>query len=1109
VARVALTAVGYGLGTLVGAPALGAWAGAMAGAYLFPEKEKERTIGYDIKNIQVQSAAYGVPIRKIWAGMRLAGNRIWSAPVKKIITHTDGTQVITYTVDLAISVCAGPIDMILRIWADNKLIYDVRDSNANIVQFEYVDFTIYPGTETQMPDSTIESYEGVGNVPAYRGLCYVLFHNLSLDYFGGHIPNFEFEASTNVDTTVDTFVPLDGAEASATDRDNIVFHPEELHFTIASNGEWRKFNTRTNDLVQSVDYSSPKIPAFDGGFDIDENNVIHTFKPSTGSQSVLCRLDGDSLAIVAYASLYPMPDTPQNFRIRVFRTSTHPYVVSTWGTGNGDKLMIAKRYDYTFQDGVTLLDPPSGMRWASFDLDEENGIIWAVCRSISGAAKSVYVRITVFSDLSVTQMIRDIVSYIEDCDEVMYDSDTDILMVGSSSQDRIIFFTASTGRYFTQSVINEEGIVEDVKSSWRRGTHNGFLRFAASQSTVDYRYIIYKLDLVNREIDESLELAAGLTECGDLGGYGGSCYCPLTASIILVCPDTSSSADYTKYYMSRGTDARVPLSSVVEDICGYVGFNDSDDLDTSELTDLIRGFVITQQMTAREAIEFLARAYFFDVIDSGGVLKFVKRGSDSTFTLVDDDMAAHIAGEQRPQIFISNRQQELELPESMQINYIDYDADYATATQEEQRLITQSSEKSSLNVPIVLDKDEAKQICVKHLANIWMQRTKHSFALSREFLYLDPADVGTITRGAATYTVRIEEIQIAGGLIIVKAVNENAAMYESDAGGADVPGDDDEIDYSGQTLLIIIDCPLIRGTENSSGVQIVTLGYGNEWPGAAIYKTDVDVWSPIHTWMLATKDAIVGKSLNTLADVTDPWIWDEGNFVNVLLLDTNDTLSSITKADVLNGSNMAILGDEIIQWRTATLESDGSYTLTGLLRGRRGTEWATGSHAVGEYFIPLDTSNIEFKEITIDEEGISRWYWSATIGVPWPSGYPPGGSQEFEFAANNMKPFSPERVEGTRDGSNNLTITWTRRTRMNGEWIDGGDVALGETSESYDIDVYDGSTVVRTIEATSETATYTAAQQTADGLTPGDQVDVIVYQISSVVDRGFGTEATV
>jgi hypothetical protein len=70
------------------------------------------------------------------------------------------------------------------------------------------------------------------------------------------------------------------------------------------------------------------------------------------------------------------------------------------------------------------------------------------------------------------------------------------------------------------------------------------------------------------------------------------------------------------------------------------------------------------------------------------------------------------------------------------------------------------------------------------------------------------------------------------------------------------------------------------------------------------------------------------------------------------------------------------------------------------------------------------------------------------------------------------------------------------------------DVSLGETDETYDIDVLNGSIVVRTINATTNAATYSAAQQTTDFGSPQSSVTVKVYQRSALVGRGFPCIAT-
>jgi hypothetical protein len=119
---------------------------------------------------------------------------------------------------------------------------------------------------------------------------------------------------------------------------------------------------------------------------------------------------------------------------------------------------------------------------------------------------------------------------------------------------------------------------------------------------------------------------------------------------------------------------------------------------------------------------------------------------------------------------------------------------------------------------------------------------------------------------------------------------------------------------------------------------------------------------------------------------------------------------------------------------------------------------------------------------------------------------------DFTNTGNALKPYAPAHLGGGRDGSNNLTITWTRRNRISGEWRDAVEVPMSEASEAYEVDIYDSgaySTVVRTISVTSQTASYSAAEQTSDGLTPGATVYFKVYQLSGIVGRGHAATGSV
>ena len=82
-----------------------------------------------------------------------------------------------------------------------------------------------------------------------------------------------------------------------------------------------------------------------------------------------------------------------------------------------------------------------------------------------------------------------------------------------------------------------------------------------------------------------------------------------------------------------------------------------------------------------------------------------------------------------------------------------------------------------------------------------------------------------------------------------------------------------------------------------------------------------------------------------------------------------------------------------------------------------------------------------------------------------------------------------------------------RRTRIGGDSWDSVEVPLGEDEERYEIDILDGSNVMRTLTATTPTATYTAAQQTADFGSPQPTVSLRISQLSATRGRGTPREA--
>lgn len=101
----------------------------------------------------------------------------------------------TYTLSYAVAFAKGPISKYVWIKRNGKVVY-TTDPNAPIEDLEYAQkwlekATLYYGTRDQLPDSTIESYEGTGKVSAFRDLAYIVVEEDDVTEGGGAVPTYE------------------------------------------------------------------------------------------------------------------------------------------------------------------------------------------------------------------------------------------------------------------------------------------------------------------------------------------------------------------------------------------------------------------------------------------------------------------------------------------------------------------------------------------------------------------------------------------------------------------------------------------------------------------------------------------------------------------------------------------------------------------------------------------------------------------------------------------------------------------------------------------------------------------------------------------------------
>ena len=218
---------------------------------------------------------------------------------------------------------------------------------------------------------------------------------------------------------------------------------------------------------------------------------------------------------------------------------------------------------------------------------------------------------------------------------------------------------------------------------------------------------------------------------------------------------------------------------------------------------------------------------------------------------------------------------------------------------------------------------------------------------------------------------------------------------------------------------------------------------------------------------------------------------------------SDETLASTTTAALLNGTNAALVGDEIIQFSTAKLIGENQYQLSGLLRGRLGTEWAMSQHEIGERFVLLN-ENTPQESNSVSLVGLPRNYRAVSIGQTLGQ----VDSVSFTHQGVGLKPYAPVHVKGNRDSAGNLSITWIRRSRTEVNWRNLVDVPLNEDSEAYEIDILNGGDVVRTISSLTSQINYSAIEQVTDFGVAQTSITLRISQISAAIGRGTYAEIT-
>lgn len=549
------------------------------------------------------------------------------------------------------------------------------------------------------------------------------------------------------------------------------------------------------------------------------------------------------------------------------------------------------------------------------------------------------------------------------------------------------------------------------------------------------------------------------------------------------------------------------VSTLIEDILVYRGGLLTSDFVISPTlaSEEAHAYAVSGPQSTVEVLEPVLLAHDVLVQDEGLNLRFFPHGEESIVTVDSDDLAAHQSGSQAPQPLIATDIAGYDLPQEAIIDFIDNNAGFQRGSVRERRIQKVTDRVVRVEVPMVMHGNDARRIAKRMLWSPWANRLKGSIALPPSYINLLEGDIAHVVDDSGeSYKIRVTELTRGNNFVIeAKGIVEAAGSLTFGETSTDDPDYTDEIIYTPPAMMMVFAdiAPLTVAQALEPGIFFgcSTAQYGDEWKGAVLYYSTDGI---TYVRMLEVPHQSTVVIAETRLGYANHNFTDRANTVDVKVL--HGTLSSRTDLEVLNGANRLYLGGEVLGFQTATLIGSNRYRLSNLLRGLRDTETRgqTYYHQIGELGMMLDTSTFIKFDRPLRESGLFFKLVPAgkamlNVQRKWKM-----------LASATLQPSTPTQITTSRDGSNNITVRWVRRTRIPVRLFSPASAPLIDDLERYYVEFYIGKALKRskTVDSAS-TLTYTAAEQTTDGVTPGTLLDIIIYQANRI--GGFGIPVTV
>ncbi|NNM76643.1 hypothetical protein HJG53_06990 [Sphingomonas sp. ID1715] len=470
-------------------------------------------------------------------------------------------------------------------------------------------------------------------------------------------------------------------------------------------------------------------------------------------------------------------------------------------------------------------------------------------------------------------------------------------------------------------------------------------------------------------------------------------------------------------------------------------------------------------------IEALRPALGVELVDDGAMLRMVEPDAVAT------DIPLASLAEERTETLPGAGQ----VPAALTLTYYEPARDYQAGVQAARRPGGVATEQ--IEVAAALEAGAARAIADEALMRRAREQGRRRIRCDWAQLTLAPGRLVRLPGSADLWRVAERGVLRDGVQLELRRIH--AASFASAVAepGRSVPAPDH---LHGPTVVHLLDLPNLDETApDVPRLHIAAAGPSPGWRRAQLLVSldDGASWTPIGA---TAAPAILGTTISALGSAPEDLL-DLRNMVDVQLLHDEMALQDADAGRLLSGENLALIGDELVQFGRAEPISAGLWRLSRLLRGRRGS--LPSAHAIGERFVLIEAETLLAYDPPKSAAGAQVRLLASGLGDAIPV--------ETSVAAigEALRPPSPAHLTARSRTDGGYDVRWVRRSRTGWAWIDGADAPLGETMERYRIRIVRADGSVQEHEADSPEFTYEAADLGAD-LTLGS-VELHVQQVGS------------